>query len=100
MSLSRSIGRRSTSWLSSWSAWPPESWGQRGFTPTSISIPGIVYQALGIPRDLFTPIFAIARVAGWLAHWLEQLKNNRIYRPEQIYVGKHDVPYAPLEKRP
>src|SRR5438445_1525224 len=60
---------------------------------------GIVYQALGIPRDLFTPIFAIARVAGWLSHWLEQLKNNRIYRPEQIYVGKHDVPYVPLEKR-
>ena len=67
---------------------------------TSISTRGIVYQALGIPRDLFTPIFAIARVAGWLAHWLEQLKNNRIFRPEQIYVGKHDVPYVPLEKRP
>src|SRR5262249_53225863 len=49
---------------------------------------GIVSQSLGIPRDLFTPIFAIARVAGWLAHWLEQLQNNRIYRPEQIYVGK------------
>lgn len=61
---------------------------------------GIVYQALGIPRDLFTPIFAIARVAGWLSHWLEQLQNNRIYRPEQVYVGKRDVPYVPLEKRP
>ena len=51
-------------------------------------------------KDLFTPIFAISRVAGWLSHWLEQLKNNRIYRPEQVYVGKHDVPYVPLEKRP
>jgi citrate synthase len=61
---------------------------------------GIVYQALGIPRDLFTPIFAISRVAGWLAHWLEQLQNNRIYRPEQVYVGKRDVQYLPLEKRP
>jgi citrate synthase len=61
---------------------------------------GIVYQALGIPRDLFTPIFAIARVAGWLAHWLEQLKDNKIYRPEQIYVGKRDQPYVPLENRP
>ena len=38
-----------------------------------------------------------ARVAGWLAHWLEQVQNNRIYRPEQIYVGKRDVPYEPLE---
>ena len=59
-----------------------------------------VLKALSVPRDLFTPIFAIARVAGWLSHWMEQLKNNRIYRPEQVYVGKRDVPYVPLEKRP
>ena len=74
--------------------------GPKGIYPNVDFYSGIVYQALGIPRDLFTPIFAIARVAGWLAHWLEQLKNNRIFRPEQIYVGKHDVPYVPLEKRP
>jgi citrate synthase len=74
--------------------------GPKGIYPNVDFYSGIVYQALGIPRDLFTPIFAMARVAGWLAHWLEQLKNNRIYRPEQIYVGKHDVPYVPLEKRP
>jgi citrate synthase len=74
--------------------------GSKGIYPNVDFYSGIVYQALGIPRDLFTPIFAIARVAGWLAHWLEQLKNNRIFRPEQIYVGKHDVQYAPLDKRP
>jgi citrate synthase len=74
--------------------------GPKGIYPNVDFYSGIVYQALGIPRDLFTPIFAIARVAGWLAHWLEQLKNNRIFRPEQIYVGKRDVPYVPLEKRP
>jgi citrate synthase len=74
--------------------------GPKGIYPNVDFYSGIVYQSLGIPRDLFTPIFAIARVAGWLAHWLEQLKNNRIYRPEQIYVGKHDVAYVPLEKRP
>ncbi len=74
--------------------------GPKGIYPNVDFYSGIVYQALGIPRDLFTPIFAIARVAGWLAHWLEQLKNNRIFRPEQIYVGKHDVSYVPLEKRP
>jgi citrate synthase len=55
---------------------------------------------MGIPRDLFTPILAISRVAGWTAHWLEQLKNNRIFRPEQIFVGKNDQPYTPMEKRP
>jgi citrate synthase len=74
--------------------------GPKGIYPNVDFYSGIVYEGLGIPRDLFTPIFAIARVAGWLAHWLEQLKNNRIYRPEQIYVGKHDVQYVPLEKRP
>ncbi len=73
--------------------------GPKGIYPNVDFYSGVVYQALGFPRDVFTPIFAIARVAGWLAHWLEQLKNNRIYRPEQIYVGKHDVAYVPLEKR-
>ncbi len=74
--------------------------GPKGIYPNVDFYSGIVYQSLGIPRDLFTPIFAISRVAGWLAHWWEQLKNNRIFRPEQIYVGKHDVAYVPLEKRP
>ena len=74
--------------------------GPKGIYPNVDFYSGIVYESLGIPRDLFTPIFAIARVAGWLSHWLEQLKNNRIFRPEQIYVGKTDVPYVPLEKRP
>jgi citrate synthase len=73
--------------------------GPKGIYPNVDFYSGIVYLSIGIPRDLFTPIFAIARVAGWLAHWLEQL-NNRIFRPEQIYVGKHDVHYEPLEKRP
>jgi citrate synthase len=74
--------------------------GPKGIYPNVDFYSGIVYLSIGIPRDLFTPIFAVARVAGWLAHWLEQLKNNRIFRPEQIYVGKHDVPFVPLEKRP
>jgi citrate synthase len=75
-------------------------YGPKGIYPNVDYFSGIVYKSLGIPTDLFTPIFAIARVAGWLAHWLEQLKNNRIFRPEQIFVGKHDVQYVPLEKRP
>jgi citrate synthase len=76
------------------------SMGLKGVFPNVDFYSGIVYQALGIPRDLFTPVFAIARVAGWLSHWLEQVKNNRIFRPEQVYVGKRDVHYEPLEKRP
>ena len=74
--------------------------GPKGIYPNVDFYSGIVYQNLGIPRDLFTPIFAIARVAGWLSHWLEQLEKNRIYRPEQVYIGNHDVPYTPLEQRP
>ena len=60
---------------------------------------GILYDQMGIPCDTFTPIFAMARVAGWLAHWLEQLKENKLYRPDQIYDGEHDRRYLPLEKR-
>jgi citrate synthase len=60
---------------------------------------GLVYRKLGIPADLFTPIFAIARVAGWLAHWKEQLEANRIFRPTQIYKGLHNVPYIPIIER-
>ncbi|MEI6684783.1 MAG: citrate synthase [Planctomycetota bacterium] len=74
--------------------------GPKGIFPNVDFYSGIVYQSMGIPRDLFTPIFAISRVAGWTAHWLEQLKNNRIFRPEQIFVGKNDQPYTPLGKRP
>src|SRR5947199_90975 len=74
--------------------------GPKGIYPNVDFYSGIVYQSLGIPRDVFTPIFAIARVAGWLAHWLEQLQGNRIYRPEQVYVGKRNVEYVPLAQRP
>ncbi len=73
--------------------------GPKGIYPNVDYYSGIIYDVLGMPRDLFTPIFAIARVAGWLAHWLEQIQNNRIYRPEQIYVGKQNQEYVPLEQR-
>lgn len=74
--------------------------GPKGIYPNVDFFSGIVYEALGIPRDLFTPIFAIARVAGWLSHWLEQLKNNRIFRPEQIFTGTNDRHYTPIDQRP
>jgi len=60
---------------------------------------GIIYDKMGIDTDLFTPIFAMARVAGWLAHWLEQLRENKLFRPDQIYAGEHDRPYVPLDQR-
>ena len=75
-------------------------YGPKGVYPNVDFFSGVVYSSLGIDVDQFTPIFAVARVAGWLAHWHEQLQGNRIYRPEQIYVGKEDAPYIPLDKRP
>lgn len=60
---------------------------------------GVVFRELGIPTELFTPIFAIGRVAGWLAHWLEQLNTNRIFRPSQNYTGGNGLRYIPLGQR-
>ncbi len=74
--------------------------GPKGIFPNVDFYSGLVYRKLGIPRDLFTPIFAIARTAGWLAHWKEQLGANRIYRPSQIYTGPVERGWLPLESRP
>ena len=58
-----------------------------------------VYASLGIPPDLFTPIFAISRMSGWTAHVLEQQGNNRIIRPRAEYVGHMDRPVTPMAER-
>ena len=76
-----------------------EKLSQKGIYPNVDYYSGLVYRKLGIPTDLFTPIFAIARVAGWLAHWKEQLAENRIFRPTQVYSGLHEVEYIPIEQR-
>ncbi len=73
--------------------------GKKGVCPNVDFYSGIVYRKLGIATDLFTPIFAVARVVGWLAHWKEQLGHGRIYRPSQIYVGEHGRHYIPIEER-
>ena len=76
-----------------------EKLGHKGIYANVDFYSGLVYRHLGIPTDLFTPIFAIARVAGWLAHWKEQLAINRIFRPTQEYIGQHGHSYVPIEKR-
>ena len=58
-----------------------------------------LYYTLGIPLDLFTPIFAISRVSGWTAHVYEQYSDNRLIRPTSEYIGPEDVPYVPLDER-
>ena len=73
--------------------------GPKGIYPNVDFYSGLVYRKLGIPRDLFTPVFAIARVAGWLAHWREQLGANRIFRPSQIYSGSQPRVWLPMDDR-
>ena len=57
------------------------------------------YHSLGIDHDLFTPIFAVSRTSGWLAHILEQYANNRLIRPRAEYVGPKHAKFVPLENR-
>ena len=58
-----------------------------------------VYHYLGIPTDLFTPVFAISRMVGWTAHIMEQYADNRLIRPRAEYVGRENVPYTPIAQR-
>ena len=71
----------------------------KGIYPNVDFYSGIIYDKMGIEVDLFTPLFAMARVSGWLAHWLEQLRENKLYRPDQIYSGEHDRHYVPIDRR-
>lgn len=67
--------------------------------PNVDSYSGIVFNILGIPTDLFTPIFAMSRIAGWSAHTLEYVEANRLIRPKALYVGEIGLPYTPIEQR-
>jgi len=71
----------------------------KGIYPNVDFYSGVIYEKMGIETDLFTPLFAMARVSGWLAHWLEQLRENKLFRPDQIYAGEHNRPYVPLDQR-
>jgi len=73
--------------------------GHKGIAPNVDFYSGIVYEKLGLDTDNFTPVFAISRVSGWLAHLLEQLEDNRIYRPSQVWTGTADRSVPPIEQR-
>ncbi len=76
-----------------------EALGPKGVYPNVDYYSGILYTEMGIAPDQFTPIFAISRVAGWLAHWREQLSDNRIFRPTQIYTGEGARSYVDIQQR-
>ncbi len=71
----------------------------KGLNPNVDFYSASVYYMLGIPNDLYTPIFAISRMSGWAAHVLEQYANNRLIRPRADYVGEMDLKYVDIDKR-
>lgn len=73
--------------------------GHKGVYPNVDFYSGILYKEMDFDPGLFTPIFAVARSAGWMAHWREQLQNNKIFRPTQVYKGSGNACYLPVDQR-
>lgn len=71
----------------------------KGIYPNVDFYSATTYHCIGLPLDLFTPVFVIARVGGWAAHVLEQMSDNRLFRPDVDYRGPHGVAYTPIDKR-
>ncbi|WP_165997065.1 citrate synthase [Bacillus sp. Cs-700] len=72
---------------------------EKGLPPNVDFYSASVYHSLGIDHDLFTPLFAVSRVSGWIAHILEQYSNNRLIRPRAEYVGATNQTYVKVENR-
>jgi citrate synthase len=71
----------------------------KGIYPNVDFYSATTYHCIGLPLDLFTPMFVVGRIGGWSGHIIEQLQDNRLYRPAANYVGPHDQPYTPIDKR-
>ncbi|MBP2704769.1 citrate synthase [Microbispora sp. RL4-1S] len=72
---------------------------EKGLYPNVDFYAATVYHYLGIPTDLFTPVFSVSRMAGWTAHVIEQHADNRLIRPDSEYVGEHDQKWVPIDER-
>ena len=99
--LSRQTGERhgDTSWFEISEAIERTVADQKGLHPNVDFYAASVYHTLGIPTDLMTPIFALARMAGWTAHVREQYADNKVIRPGSEYVGPRDRTWVPIEER-
>jgi citrate synthase len=71
----------------------------KGIYPNVDFYSATTYHCIGLPLDLFTPMFVLGRIGGWSGHVLEQLSDNRLFRPDVNYTGPHDQRYVPIEKR-
>jgi len=72
---------------------------EKGLYPNVDFFAATVYYYLGIPTDLFTPVFSVSRMAGWTAHVIEQHADNRLIRPDSEYIGESGLTWVPLEAR-
>jgi citrate synthase len=72
---------------------------EKGLYPNVDFFSASTYYVMGIPLDLYTPIFAISRITGWTAHILEQYADNKLIRPRAEYIGPRNVPYVSVDKR-
>ena len=72
---------------------------EHGIAPNVDFFSGSVYHQLGIPVDMYTPIFAMSRCGGWVGHVLEYQENNRLIRPRGRYTGPEDAGFRPLDER-
>ena len=99
--LGRDAGERhgDTRWADIFEALQTTVYEQKELWPNVDLYAAGVYHVLGIPTDLMTPIFALARMAGWTAHVREQYADNRVIRPGSEYVGPRDQVWAPIEER-
>jgi citrate synthase len=72
---------------------------EKGLFPNVDFFSASTFYMMGIPLDLYTPIFAISRISGWTGHILEQYANNKLIRPRAEYTGPRNVPYVPIDER-
>jgi 2-methylcitrate synthase len=72
---------------------------EKGLFPNVDFFSASTYYMMGIPLELYTPIFAVSRISGWTGHILEQYANNKLIRPRAEYIGPRDVPYIPVDER-
>ncbi len=72
---------------------------QKSLYPNVDFFSASMYYMMGIPLELYTPIFAVSRISGWTAHILEQYADNKLIRPRAEYLGAHNTPYVPIDQR-
>jgi citrate synthase len=98
---SRELGeaKGETRWIEILERLREQMFAEKKLYPNVDYYSGSAYHLMGIPLDLFTPIFAVSRISGWTGHILEQYANNRLIRPRAEYIGPRDVPYVPIDQR-